>query len=111
MNISTLKASTIDQELETADKLMNQIDKPGILTALHTCLYILEHESCMGQQKIKSMDDFKSFYSEYEDQLHLGFTKELYDLSVIFALNHVIRKSLMEALAARVAEIYHVGAK
>ena len=96
-------AGTITQELETADRLMNKMGKQDILIAYQACILVLEHELCICQ-KVNTSEDFLDFLAEYKDSFVLK--DEPQELAGIFALNHVIRKPILQALAQRTTEIF-----
>lgn len=96
-------ANTICQELEVADQLMNRMGKQDILIAYQACILVLEHELCICQ-KVNTSEDFLDFLSEYKDSFVLK--DEPQELAGIFALNHVIRKPLLESLAQRTIQIF-----
>lgn len=100
MNIATL---TITQELETADKLMNRLDKQDLLIAYQGVILVLEHELCI-EKKLDSREDFTDFLNEYSNTY--GLQGDVQKLVGIFALNHVIRKPILEALASRTILIF-----
>lgn len=106
-NFATVIANTITQELETADRYMDRLDKQDLLIAYQGVILVLEHELCLSQ-KLNGREDFTDFLNEYSSTFVLKGDAQ--DLVGIFALNHVIRKPLLEALASRVIQIF-LGAK
>jgi hypothetical protein len=103
MTFAKVIAGTITQELELADRLMDRMGKQDILIAYQACILVLEHELCICQ-RIETTEAFTDFLNEYSNSFVLK--DEPQELAGIFALNHIIRKPILQALAQRTTEIF-----